>query len=718
MTSATAGRLAVLAFSGALAGALPAAAQDVSDTAGEGLVLDTVTVNARVADGAGPIDGIVPADTATATKFDVPILETPQSVSVVGAEEMRTIGAQTVGQAFGYSAGISTFGGLDYTGDSLMARGFRVDPYYGSFFRDGLRYTVNVFDGSQELYGLERIEMLRGPSSVLYGMAAPGGVVNSVSKRPTDTPLHELNFTLGSFDSTQVSGDFGGPLDADGALTYRLTGLWRDADTAIDYVPNDRQFLAPALTWRPDERTSVTFLGLYQRDKSKYIYGLPAEGTVLPNPNGQIPLQRFVGEPDYDRYETRRKSATVLFEHEFETLPLTFRSGVRYDRADVDMPSIWLDTLQDDMRTITREAQDREDWSDAAVSDTSLQYDWSLRGTEHRTLLGFEATKSRHQTTRANRPADPLDLFDPVYGGEIGEVYSEYAEREQYKRYGLYLQDQIHFGDRWVVSLGGRHDWIDYLDRGSYAGSAFRTEEDSSAFTGRAGIIYLAPNGLAPYVSYSTSFEPAGGVDRNLERFDPTTGQQIEAGVRYQPPGAAMLLSAAVYQIKQQNVLVTDPVDPNFQIQEGEVRSRGVELEARASLTDNLDVIAAYAYTDARTTKSSPVTPENVGRRTGGVPYNQASLWADYGFGAFGLPGLRAGAGVRYIGDTTGYWLPDVTIPGYTLFDAMVRYDFANGWRVAVNGTNLADKEFVASCTYMCFYGEPRTVELTLTRTW
>lgn len=717
MTRSHAGRSAAMAVLAAVAGATPTLAQDAGPTDGD-VVLDTLTVTAGRADGAAPVQGIVPTDTATGTKVAVPILETPQSVTVVGADEIRTIGAESVGQALGYSAGVTTFGGLDYTGDSLMARGFRIDPYYGSIFRDGMRYTVNVFDGSQELYGLERVELLRGPASVLYGMAAPGGVLNTVSKRPTDTPLHEVNLTYGSFGTAQVSADVGGPLDADGTLAYRLTGLWRNADTPIDTVPNDRDFVAPALRWQIDERTSLTVLGLYQRDESKYIYGLPAEGTVLPNPNGRIPASRFVGEPGYDRYVSTQASAALLFEHEFADLPLTFRSGMRYYRADQDMPSLWLDTLQPDMRTITRSAQDREDWSDSVVADNSLQIDWSLAGTDHQTVLGFDATKSRHQTTRANRPATSLDLFDPVYGGEIGEVTDTYAEREQYRRYGLYAQDQIHIGDRWVVSLGGRQDWVDYLDRGDYAGAAFHTSEDSSAFTGRAGLIYLAPNGVAPYVSYSTSFEPVGGVDRTLQRFKPTTGAQIEAGVRYQPPSADMLVTASVYQINQKNVLVTDPVDPNFSIQEGEVRSRGFELEARASLSDNLDLIAAYAYTDARTIKSSPVTQENEGRRTGGVPYNQASLWADYGFARLGLPGLRAGAGVRYIGDTTGYWLPDVTVPGYTLFDAMVRYDFANGWRAALNATNLADKTFVASCTYMCFYGEPRTVQLTLTKTW
>lgn len=715
MKTMRAGRGAVIAAVTALSGA-PAAGQEAGAD-GRDLVLDTLTVTTRVADGAAPLDGIVPTDTATATKIDVPILETPQSVSVVGAEQIRVTGATSIDQALRYTAGVTPFAGSDPTGDSLVSRGFRIDPYYGSVFRDGMRYSVNVFDGGQEPYGLERVELLRGPSGILYGQSGPAGIINTVSKRPPDVPLHEMNVTLGSFNTKQVSGDFGGPLDAEGKFAYRLTGLWRDADTFVDYVPDDRTFFAPAFRWSPDERTSLTFIGLYQRDRTAYIYGLPAEGTVDPNPNGRIDRDRFVGEPGFDKFVGTQKSATILYEHEFEA-PFTLRIGARYFWADQDMPNVWASGLEPDMRHIFRGAQDREDWSEGLTADTSLQYDWAAFGTDHTTLLGFDVSSTRHQTKRWDRTADPLDLFDPVYGGPIGTpTPALWSDRDKTDRYGVYLQDQIHVGDRWVVSLGGRQDWITYNDRGAFTGEVLVDDERSDAFTGRAGVIYLAPNGIAPFLSYSTSFEPTSGFDRLGQRFKPTTGKQIEGGVRYQPPGTAMLVTASIYQITQNNVTVTDPVDTNFSIQEGEVRSRGVELEAQASLTDNLNLIAAYAYTDARTIKSSPLTPENDGKRTSGVPYNQASLWADYGFARFGLPNLRAGAGVRYVGETVGTWT-EAQVPGYTLIDAMAEYDFANGWRVALNGQNLTDKTYVQNCTYACFYGEPRSVQLTLTRTW
>jgi iron complex outermembrane receptor protein len=611
----------------------PAAAQQA------GVVLDTITVEAAGQTGTGPLGGLVPSVTATATKTDTPLLETPQSISIVGAEQIEMTGAQTVAQSLDYVPGVLSFASDDITGDSLFTRGFRIDPYYGNVFRDGLRAAVNVFDGAQEPYGLERVELLRGPSSILYGQAGPAGILNTISKRPPFEPLREVNLQAGTYDWRQVSADFGGPI-GDGTLAWRLTGLARNADTAIDHIPNDRSFLAPALTWTPGPRTSLTLLGLYQHDESIYNDGLPIETVLAPNPNGEVPRDRFVGEPGFDRNDITQKSVTYLFEHDF-TEAIRFRSSARWFRSDGDMPSVFGLYLDPDMRTLYREAQDRTDWSESFVSDNNLTVDWAQAGIRHSTLIGFDAGTAEHSTERWNRTAEPLDLFDPVYGGPIGDpVAFDWSNRDRADRYGLYLQDQMWIGERWVVTLGGRQDWVDYNAWPAFGGPKLSDDERTDAFTARAGVVYLAPNGLAPYLSFSQSFEPTNGFDRQGARFLPSTGEQYEAGVRYPLPNRDVLLSAAVYQITQQNVNVPDPVDSLFEIQQGEVRSRGLELEARGAVTDDLDLIAAYAYTDARTTKSSPATPEAEGQRTGSVPYNQASLWADYDFTRLGAPGL------------------------------------------------------------------------------
>ncbi|PZQ52472.1 MAG: TonB-dependent siderophore receptor [Rhodovulum sulfidophilum] len=682
----------------ALAGAAAAqsAAEDVATE------LATITVEGA-ASATGPVEGFVPEVSATATKTATPILETPQSVTVVGQEQMRVTGANSLTSAVNYATGVTPFGGEDGTGDSLLTRGFRLDPYTGNIFRDGMRWAVNVFDGGQEIYGLERVEVLKGPSSTVYGQSGPAGILNTVSKRPTAEPLREIGLRYGTDDWKELTADFGGAFDDDGIWTWRLTGVARDANSFVDYVPLDRQYIAPAVTWAPDADTSLTLLGMYQHDRTAYVYGLPLAGTILPNPNGKIDRNRFVGEPDYDKYDSTVWSAGYLFSHAFAP-NVTLNLNGRYYRSDVDMPSIWSNALEADMATITRAAQDRTDWSEGVTSDNNLVVDWAYGPTEHTSLIGFDMSYGKHSTDRVGRTVGPLNLFDPVYGSPIGEITDAWAEIDRTERYGLYAQDQMTWGN-WVLTLGGRQDWVTYSDRDPNTGVVYADNEKTDAFTGRAGLVYLMPNGVAPYLSWGQSFEPVGGVDRLGNRLKPTEGTLYEAGVRWQPVGRDLLLSAAIYQIDQTNVVTTDPVDPSFSMQDGKVRSKGVELSASGALTETLSVIASYAYTDARTIEAGPGGTD--GARQGNVPWNTASLWGQYSFAGWGLPELSAGAGVRYIGDSVASW-SSWNVPGYTLWDASASYDFGK-WSLAVNGTNLFDKDYV-NCTYSCFYGEPRRV--------
>ncbi|MGO3349475.1 MAG: TonB-dependent siderophore receptor, partial [Halomonadaceae bacterium] len=233
----------------------------------------------------GPVQGIAATRSATGTKTDTPIIETPQSISVVSSEEFQNYGARNFNEALAYTPGVSRQEGVDRTTETLRVRGFTINENY----RDGSKYQANTYDGQQELYGLERLEVLKGPSSILYGVAAPGGMINAVSKRPTLEPLREVNIEAGSYGRRQISADFSDALDEDGVWSYRLTMLHRVSDTFIDHVPDDRTYIAPALKWQPNESTSLTLLSEYQRDETAYVYGLPTSGTIVSNPNGDIP---------------------------------------------------------------------------------------------------------------------------------------------------------------------------------------------------------------------------------------------------------------------------------------------------------------------------------------------------------------------------------------------------------------------------------------------
>ncbi len=669
----------------------------------------------------GPVTGYVAKRSATATKTDTPLVETPQSISVIGAEEIQIRGATSLFEAIGYTAGVAATsvrsGAADRTNDSFLLRGFDMDPQSGNFYRDGTKYTVNPYNGRQEPYGLERLELLKGASSVLYGTAAPGGIINSVSKRPTTEPLRELNVEVGSFGRKQVAGDFGGALSTDNTWSYRLTGLTRDSDTSVDHVPDDRTYLASAVKWLPRSGTSLTLLAEYQKDRTGYLNPLPVDGTLLPNINGPLSRSLYVGEPSHDKFVVARYSVGYLFEHGFsDTLKL--RHSLRYFHTNVDYPGTFISVLGPDQRTVDRSASDRQDRSASVVADTSLQYKWSSANVAHTTLVGLDVVSQRHETERYFLSAEPLDLYAPVYSG-VGDVRTpnDFSGRQRQKQLGLYLQDQMKIADRWVMLLGGRHDRVRFTDADFFTpGLLYADNEKSSATTGRAGLVYLADNGLAPFASFGQSFEPQSGFDRLGNRFSPTRGDQWELGLRYQPKDSETLLSAAVYDLTRSNVLVTDPVDTFMSVQMGKVRSRGVEIEARTRLNHHANLIAAYSYTDARIIESSPVTPEQVGKRSGGVPYNQVSLWSDYSFGEFGIAGLKMGVGARYVGATRATYL-DVVVPAFTVFDALISYS-TGPWRLAVNASNLANKNYVANCTYGCFYGEPRKVVATATYRW
>lgn len=663
------------------------------------------------------VNGYVAKRSATGTKTDTPIIETPQSITVIGQEEMQTLGAQSLQDALSYAAGVSRAEGLDRTTDSFFLRGFRTNV--GSTYRDGSLYTVNIYNGRQETYGLERIELLKGAASVLYGSAGPGGIINTVSKRPTVEPLRELSVQLGSFDRKQVAGDFSGALDTNGEWSYRLTFLKRDSNTFVDYVPDDRVYIAPALKWQPSTDTSLTLLSEYQEDKTRYVYGLPGSGTVNANPNGRIKRDLFTGEPGYDKFNLKRYSVGYLFEHAFND-QLKLRNNVRYYRAanEYNSSNIWR-LLSDQRTTADRGAQDREDTSTAITADTSLQYQFAHGAVQHTALVGVDIATLRHQDKRYNRDNRLLDLYAPVYGADFSDaVPAGNSSVGKTRRLGVYVQDQMKIAEKWVVLLGGRYDTVREDLKAYFGGEKWADDEKSYAFTGRAGLVYLADNGLAPFVSYSESFEPTSGVDRTGSRFKPTEGKQIEVGLRYQPTGSDTLLSAAVYQLTRENVTVADPGGPAFSIQAGKARSRGLELEARTSVGQHANLIAAYAYTDSRTTQASPLYPEQEGQRLDSVPFNQLSLWGDYSFGAFALPDLKIGGGLRYVDETRGMGHGTaVSVPAFTLLDAMASYT-TGAWRLALNITNLTDKTYIASCTYGCFYGEPRKAIFSATYRW
>lgn len=685
------------------------------DASGPTLQEVQVTADADRESATGPVAGYVAKRSATGTKTDTPIIEIPQSISVVTAEQMQVQKAQSLQDALGYTAGVAAqvVNANPLTSDSLLLRGFEAVPESGNFYRDGMRYMTTIFGGKQEPYGLERLEVIKGASSVLYGTVSPGGLINAVSKRPTLTPLRELNLEYGSFNRKQASADFGGALDENGVWSYRLTALVRDSDTPLDYTRDDRVYIAPALTWRPSAATSLTLLANYQRMRTSSSGALPADGTLLANPYGKLPRDRFLGEPSRNDFNNDTTSVGWQFDHAFsDTLKL--HHGFRYLKNDL-FNQYDLGFEPADHRTRSRLGWTFDDRATVTTTDTHLEYTLTTGAVRHTLLAGFDYSRDTYDSDRRLDLLAPIDIFLPVYGKPpLAFIRNENPRREN-ERYGVYVQDQMKIADRWVLLLGGRQDWVRSREKDLSQDPVGDSRKDD-AFTGRAGLVYLADNGLAPYASFSQSFEPVSGSDRAGNRFKPTTGEQYEVGIRYQPKGSNMLLSAAVYDLRRQNVTTVDPIDNSNSVQTGEVRSRGLELEAKVSLTRNLNLIAAYSYTDARVTQSN--TPEELGTRFR-APYHLFSVWADYGLGDWGLPGWRIGGGVRSSSDNPGYYNGGKATPGVTLVDLRLSYE-RGPMSYALNVKNLTDKTYISGECYFygCRYGDPRTVTASVTYRW
>ncbi len=699
-------RISLLALSLTLSPQAMASPADGAGTAAEEpdpKTLDKLTVHGRTAPYAA-------GSTRAGTKTDTPIEEIPQAISIITAGQIRDQNAQTLQEALRYSAGVRTDQyGLDNRGDWFALRG----GSSGTTLLNGMRLPLVGWWGSvrEEPYAFERVEVLHGPSSVMAGQNAPGGVVNLVSKRPQSVASREIALQAGNNGHRQLAADFTGPLSD--TLSYRLVALWRDNDTQVDYADNQRRYIAPAISWRPSERMAFTAYAEYQMDRNRNTEGFfPWAGTLLPAPNGPIPLERFVGEPDWDVNLGERARVGYEFEYKINDA-WSLRHDLRHDRVRGKIRTTYAafwevdaqgngygDNALGEDRTISRLSYGNDDRAKITNGDLLLEGHVGTGRVKHTLLLGVDAMLSRaDQSTAFDAPCPvPFDVYAPVYG-DCPEPVIDPASlvHTRMRQTGLLLQDQIKIDDRWVLVAGARHDDVQMRVSGPDGVETGRA--DDGAWTKNFGVVYLAQGGWSPYVAYSESFQPVGGLSRLGETFDPTRGKQVEAGLKWVPEAYGVTATAAVYKLEETGRLTPDPVDPNFSVQRGRVDAKGIELEANASL-GQWDLIASYTHSKA--------TDEATGFRFESIPENSAALWAAYRVAA--VPGLRIGGGARYVGKT---WDGTDTLvtPSNTLFDALISYE-TGPWRLSLNAVNLTDKTYFATCLSRgdCWYGTKRRV--------
>lgn len=659
--------------------------------------------------------GYLAAATATGLKSGAPLSEVPQTVNTVTAQEIRDRDPVQIEDALAYVPGVIVSPwGVDDRYDQFVIRGFDVGVY--GIFRDGLINKGQSFTGFKiDPFMVQRIDVLKGPASVLYGSNDAAGVVNIITKRPEFEPFTEARLSYGSHDTVELGLDTGGS-NAGRTLAWRFTGLTREGANAAESSQDDRDLLAFSLTWAPTDRTSVTFLTHWQQDNLTPNSFMPVAGEDYDPADGLLPDAFVNAQHPWNRFATEQASFGWQAEHAFSD-SLKLRQSFRHARQTTDYRHLYFngmilpdytpsaDNLNYAAFTVDEEAQ-------YTALDNQLEYKSGFAGGENTLTVGADLSRQRKDGVMGWDNSYNIPLTDPGYDFPVSQPGPYVDSRTTVIEKGLYLQDHLTFESGATLTAGLRRSWIENETADRLAGSTSLQKDNVT--TGMLGGTWDLGNGFVPYASYAESFTVNIGSTFAGEQFAPTEGSQVELGLRYMPEGSALQFGAALFDITKTNVLTADPLNAGFSVQTGEVRHRGLELEARGQLTEQLSLIAGYTFIDAEITASNDGV---AGNSPSLVPQHQASIWADYAFGGR-IEGLSLGAGLRYVGQTWADNANSRKVDAYTLADLNLRYE-GDGYAAALGVTNLFDEDYYATCSAVgwgCAAGEGREVTLTLSR--
>jgi len=604
----------------------------------------------------------------------------PRSVTVVDRFRIEDRGAINIQDTLNYTPGVATGPyGFDSRLDATRVRG--IDPLK---FQDGFQSLFGFYNNTRaDIYTLEQVEVVKGPASVLYGRGALGGIVNSVTKLPQAETRNEVELQYGSFNRRQVAGDFTGSFDADGKFLYRFVGVYRDSDTQVDHVADDARVISPSFTWAPQPGTRLTFLGNFQENHGgQTLQFLPNEGTLLPG--RRIPVNTFIGEPSWDRYDTEQQSYAVFFEHDLNHV-FSVTANARYTDGEALYRSHWVaydgaDPLIAADGTINRTIYDNPRTSEAFTTYGTLAARFDTGPVSHHLTVGYDAQDVTidNDSFYGWAAGGRISIYEPVYGnlaprGDIVDFPASITNQ-----FGLFAQERMTF-DNLTLALGLRYDDVRTHSLGNPEPNI-----DDDAVTGDIGLIYQAPAGFTPYVSYAESFEPLGtavAFDGTILQLDPKTGEQIEAGLRYQPNDTNTLFTLSVFDITEKE----RPLSNGIFVTQTNVETRGVEFEVDSRWRD-FRFQGGYSYIDAKDGNDNHLVT---------VPDHQAVGWLTYEPREGAWQNFRTGVGVRYTG-TRWDGTDTLSAPSHTLLDLMVGYDFETV-RLQLNVTNVTDEYYIGT---------------------
>ncbi|MEH1836378.1 MAG: TonB-dependent siderophore receptor [Nostoc sp.] len=621
----------------------------------------------------GEQDGYNSSDASTATKTDTPLRDIPQSIQVIPATVIQDQGAVRLNEAVRNVSGVAISSTTGNTNDNYIIRGFDANVYKNGFLDD--YYSTGTFRDSANI---ERVEVLKGPASVLFGRLEPSGVINVVTKKPLAEPYYNLSFTAGSYSFYRPTLDFSGPLTEDGKLGYRLNIAYENSGSFRDFVHTERFLIAPVITWKIGDNTNLTLEGEYLHVENPLDRGLVTIGNKI----ADIPISRYLSDPRNQLVADESKTYLTL-NHNFNqnlSLRTAFRVTTQLytnNRFDVEGFSASNNGILD----LTGNA--RNGYFETYFLQNDLTAKFKTGSVKHTVLLGVELGKLYQAQKGESGNAGSINIFNPVYNFSYDPYQPDYDSTENDNSFGIYLQDQISVFDNLKLLVGGRFDT--YHSKTQDLLNSSTTVTDSDAFSPRVGVVYQPTKEISLFANYSRSFNPVSGTAKNGDAFEPTRGTGYEVGIKGDFLNGRLSSTLAFYTVNKTNVLTVDPSDPNFSIQVGEQRARGIELDIAGEILPGWKVIGSYAYTNAEITQDNTFPVENALATT---PRNIGSLWTTYTFQTGSLEGFGFGGGIFAASKAYGDLNNSYTVPGYVRTDAAIFYK-KDRLRASVNFKNL-----------------------------
>lgn len=677
-------------------------------TASGALHLDSTNIDGAWSQSASD-DGMLNAYAAshgtTGTKTHTALRDIPQSIQVVSRRVIEDQQISSLGDALANVSGIQRGNSHGGTTESFYVRGFLATTYA----IDGIMTNSQVVrpEVLSDLSNIERVEVLKGPASVLYGRGNPGGLINLVTRKPSFTPTAELKAQAGSWDFYRLQGYFSSALDPAETLAGGVAMAWQSDDGYRDtFHDSKRNYIAPTLRWQPNDSTTVDLGFEYTELQGPYDRGLLVIGDRVDK------RSRLVLEEPMSRSETDKAALWMRVEHQVNDW-LTVRQALRADESRKDFQNINFQGLQADGRTLNRRATDYSEDLSSITSQSEVVANFNTMGLEHTGLAGYEYVTGRREARTFRATLAPIDIYAPVYGAQPGLFQLNSIQRQKMHAHSLYVQDQVSLSEHWKLLAGARWDSIEQ-EMTNIAGNGSRTttQLDPEDVSPRLGVVYQPLDWLSLYASYSRSFSPQTDRTRSGGVLDPETGTQYEVGAKFDLIPDRLSATLALFEITRQNVAATDPVDDLYSVQTGEQRVRGIELDVSGEPLDGWNIIGNIAVVNAELTKDTTLP---VGNKLEAVPTIGGSLWSTYQLQSGDLQGLGFGAGAVFAGKRYGDINNSYSASGYVRFDASVFYDINEKVRVSLNGQNLTDVRYIETISSAnSFAGEPASVTATL----